>query len=447
MTSFSKRLLPTPKKELTETTRVMVAIRVIHHRRTGYISTGVDIGCRKCKDGSVVPNWQGEMITPDEPEWLEKNRLVDKFHKEIVDRYAHTMNPGLMSLSEIISHLRMCNSSGEVAMLDVATNDYLESKRGTVSASYMQMVEHSLERFTDWLRGPVALRQICPETIKSYAKYLRAQKKTVEKREPYFSPKYKQVRYTREKKMVPLLSEASIGKELAHIKAVLNHAEAEGQIRYDVHPFSSVMIRRSGAKETDVEPEDIRRLRDAEPDTPAKRLARDVFMLSFYMGGMNYKDILMADFSGDIVVYCREKTKTMGAVRHTVKVPVIPEAREILDRYTRHGRWYSGLKYKNSRDEIGYIGKKLASLVRDLGLPEYMTFYSARKSFAQFSLDLGISDAVTDYLMGHSTGSRGVISYYSRVTPRMAGLALRKVVAYMQDPGKFQEEIERAIMG
>ena len=425
----------------------MVAIRVIHHRRTGYIPNGIDIGCRRQKDGSVAPNWQGEVITPDEPEWLEKNRLVDKFHKEIVEKYAHVINPGLMSLPEIISHLRMCNSNGQVVMLDVAANDYLESRRGTVSESYRQMVVHSLERFIEWTRGPLSLKQICPETIKSYAKYLRAQKKTVEMREPYYSTKYKQVRYKRETKEVPLLSEASIGKELAHIKAVLNHAESEGLVRYDVHPFSSVVIRRSGAKETDVEPEDIRKLRDAEPDTPAKRLARDVFMLSFYMGGMNYKDILMADFSGDIVVYCREKTKAMGAVRHTVKVPVIPEAREILNRYTKYGRWHSGLKYKNSRDEIGYIGKKLALLVRDLHLPEYMTFYSARKSFAQFSLDLGISDAVTDYLMGHSTGSRGVISYYSRVTPRMAGLALRKVVAYMQDPDRFQQEIEQAIMG
>jgi integrase len=187
-------------------------------------------------------------------------------------------------------------------------------------------------------------------------------------------------------------------------------------------------------------------LRDANLDNSNYQLARDVFMLSFYLGGMNYKDILNADFSSDMVIYCREKTKLRTKTQRVVKVPILPEAREILDRRTRRGKWCSGLNFTNTRDEISYIGKNLKKVVEMLSLPKYLTFYSARKSFAQYSLDLGINDAVTDYLMGHSDNRRGVISYYSRVTPRMAGVALRKIINYLENPEAYIEDIERAIM-
>ena len=60
---------------------------------------------------------------------------------------------------------------------------------------------------------------------------------------------------------------------------------------------------------------------------------------------------------------------------------------------------------------------------------------------------MGINDVVTDYLLGHSDSHRGVISYYSKVTTRMAGLARRRVIDYMCDPDRFTAEIERAILG
>lgn len=445
MTSFSKRLMPCPKNRLKDGVRIQVAIRVIHQRKIGYMPTGVDIGCTMQKDGTFVPNWIGEVISPAEPEWLGKNKVVDDYCKEVREKYVHLINPGLMSLKELMQNLATCDGRGRAATLETALADYAENRKGTVSDDYLAMVRHSVERLSDWLKGDTVLRKISPEMIKSYARFLRTSTKQVVAKKAVYSPLYKQIRYDRTSKTVPLLSEASIGKELSHIKAVLNFAEDEGLVKYDIRPFSSVQIRRSGAKETDVEPHDVVRLRDSAPDTRAKQLAKDVFMLSFYLGGMNYKDILAADFSQDVVTYCREKTKSRG-IRRTVKVPIQPEAREILDRYTKDGRWVSGLNYSSSRDEIGYIGKKLAQLVKELGLPPYMTFYSARKSFAQFALDIGIVDAVTDYLMGHAGDGRGVISYYSRVTPRMAGIALRKVIDYMGNPTSYQADIERAIL-
>lgn len=448
MTTFSKSLLPMSADRLKKRTKVPVAIRVRHHNKVGYISTGVEIGC-VTQGGLMQPNWYDGMITPREPEWLAKNQEVERILQSLEHRCACLVNPGMLSCDELCTLLRNEDIREEtytMTLQDVA-EEYLQQKRGTVSEGYRQMVAHSLDRFCSWIGGRVLPSHVTSEALSAYRAMLEKQTKTVEIKEAYFSTQYKQTRYRRTTRVEKALSTASINKELSHIKAVVNFAIDEGLVKYDRHPFARVEIPRSCAKETDVEPEVIQRLRDANLSTENHLLARDVFMLSFYLGGMNYRDILNADFSTDTVVYCREKTKNATKVRRSVKVPVLPEAREILDRRTKNGRWHSGLNYTQPRDEISYIGKHLREVVALLGLPSYMTFYSARKSFSQYALDMGINDVVTDYLLGHSDSHRGVISYYSRVTTRMAGLALRRVIDYMNDPDRFTAEIERAILG
>lgn len=448
MTTFSKCLLPTSVAEAKRRKRIAVAIRVRHHNKVGYITTGVDVGCT-ILGRKVQPNWLDGMVTNREPEWLAKNQAVEDFHRVVERRYERMANPGLMDCRELCKNLKNAGFVEDVRgqSLKVAVSEYLEHKRGTVSDGYCQMVEHSVDRICSWVQGDLALRHISQVMLQEYRKHLTTLTKEVEVKEAYYSTKYKQTRYRREIRVEKALSAASINKELAHLKAVVNYAISVGLVKYDVHPFAMVTIPRSASKETDVEPEAIQKLRDAELVSPNHQLARDVFMLSFYLGGMNYKDILSADFSGEVVTYCREKTKTTTMVRRTIKVPIVPEAREILERRTKKGKWCSGLRYTSGRDEIGYIGKHLKEVVQMLGLPSYMTFYSARKSFSQFALDMGINDAVTDYLLGHSDARRGVISYYSRVTPRMAGVALRRVIDYMAEPEKYLEDLERAILG
>lgn len=447
MTSFKKVLMPV-SGTLKKTSRVTVAIRVSHHGKSGYISTGVNVGCSPSSCGKMLPRWTDGMVTSAEPEWISKNRAAEDFLVAVRARYERIAAPGLMTCAELCRTLReeapACMPAD--ATVRSALADYLEQRRQDVSANYCRMVVHSVERLCAWAGKDIPLRDISPELLRLYQRHLAALKRETVQKEAYFSQKYKQVRYRRKTVTGKALSAASVGKELSHVKAVVNYAVSADLVRYPSDPFSSVVIGRSRARETDVAPEIIRKIRDAVLDSPGQSLARDTFMLSFYLGGMNYKDMLAADFSGDIVVYCRAKTRTLTAVRQTVKVPVLPEAREILDRRTKKGRWCSGLKFSDSRDEIGYIGKHLRKMAEALGLPPCTTFYSARKSFGQYALEIGISDTVTDYLMGHSDSRRGVISYYSRVTPRMAGLALRKVADYMSEPEKYLEAIERAIL-
>lgn len=448
MTTFRKSLMPLQAKRVKENSRITVVIRVFHSGKSGYIVTGIDVGCTLVKSGRAVPNFAKGMISTLEPEWVEKNKALDKSLKIIEERYAHIINPGLLTCTELCDLLREDGLPRSMQpTIRQAAKDYVELKRGVVSANYITMVEKSLSRFVDWAPGELFLSDIDSVMLQTYRKYLQKLTTEVEEKEAYYSVQYKQTRYHRRTVIKKALSEASVNKELAHIKAVINYAIEANMVRYATHPFAEVTIQRSAAKENDVAPEIIRQLRDAEIKVRRLDLARDVFMLSFYLGGINYRDIWEADFSQNVVTYCRKKTQNSSKVRRIIKVPILPEARAILDKWTdENGKWDARLYFTDPRDEIGYIGRQLKKVVKNLRLPSCMSFYSARKSFAQYALDLGISDAVTGYLMGHSDASRGVISYYSRVTPRMAGIALRKVIDYMNNPDEYLEDVERAIM-
>lgn len=81
-------------------------------------------------------------------------------------------------------------------------------------------------------------------------------------------------------------------------------------------------------------------------------------------------------------------------------------------------------------------------LQEHLGIKQRICFYSARKTFAQFSYELGIPDGVIDYCLGHSTRSKGIIRYYTRTKQSQAEIAVNRVIDYTQNPDRYKEYIE-----
>ena len=61
-------------------------------------------------------------------------------------------------------------------------------------------------------------------------------------------------------------------------------------------------------------------------------LARDIWLLSFWMGGINWCDMRGLDWSGETVTFERSKTKGRGHSRLQTTLPICKEAREILKR-------------------------------------------------------------------------------------------------------------------
>jgi len=99
-------------------------------------------------------------------------------------------------------------------------------------------------------------------------------------------------------------------------------------------------------------------------------------------------------------------------------------------------------RYKFSYPNFSrYVTRSLQSLAKDLGIEDKIIFYSARKSFAQYASEIGIPDAIIDYCLGHSSNSRGIIRYYTKIRQKQAEIAINRVIDYVNNPSKYEEYI------
>ena len=294
------------------------------------------------------------------------------------------------------------DSEGNTPFGDYARS-YIRNLKADGRDSYADMVERSVRYFISF-GGNLPLRAIRPELIQDWQRHLINKRKAG----------------SREK-----VSKSYVGICLSHVKAILNAAVRDRKVMYEVHPFISTKIGRSAVKESAVQPDTIVALRDAKPKTRHHIVSRDMFMLSFYLGGMNLADMLVADFRKGEVRYKRRKTADRTDL--TTIIPLIPQAREIIDRYmTKNG--HLNLRYSFSDKNLrNYISRGITEMAEDMGL-EKVIFYSARKTFSQIGQDLGIPDAVINATLGHSDSSRGIISYYSHVRPPQVRDAIERIV-------------------
>ncbi|WP_244437122.1 hypothetical protein [Bacteroides reticulotermitis] len=71
-----------------------------------------------------------------------------------------------------------------------------------------------------------------------------------------------------------------------------------------------------------------------------------------------------------------------------------------------------------------------------------LTYYSARKTFAQFAAEIGIPYPIIEYCLGHSIKTSITINSYVRVKPYQADAAIKRVVEYVNNPEVFRPYIE-----
>lgn len=184
-------------------------------------------------------------------------------------------------------------------------------------------------------------------------------------------------------------------------------------------------------------------IRCSNPKEKKYIVARDVFMLSFYLGGMNLIDIMNTRFVNDKVDYVRIKTRLKTEAEQHCLLPITEPAKMIINRWIDNKTKKLDFGYKFSYHNFSrYTCRSLASLAKDLGIKEKVVFYSARKSFAQYAFDLGIPDNVIDYCLAHSDKGRGIVRYYTKTRFKQAEIAINRVIDYINNPDKYKEYIE-----
>lgn len=162
--------------------------------------------------------------------------------------------------------------------------------------------------------------------------------------------------------------------------------------------------------------------------------ARDMFLLSFCLAGMNAADILACTkYSEGRIDYSRQKTRDKKKSKAFISVPVVSEIQDVFLKYRDVGGERVFNLYK-TYESIQYIRVSLSRgmkiLCKEIGI-EPITFYAARHSFATIARnDCNVSMDDIALCLTHASGYNITDTYikpdFSRVDK-----VIRKVVDYV----------------
>ena len=144
---------------------------------------------------------------------------------------------------------------------------------------------------------------------------------------------------------------------------------------------------------------------------PYLRFPIDLFLFSYFMGGINFVDIAYLTEDNVIdnqLVYVRKKTKKR------IKLPLQPIAIELINKYKKADNPFlfpilndfhksEQQKINRVRKVIKKVNKRLKEIGEELNLPIDLTTYVARHSFATVLKRSGVNTSLICEALGHSS--------------------------------------------
>lgn len=224
---------------------------------------------------------------------------------------------------------------------------------------------------------------------------------------------------------------------LRNIRSVFNYAIDEEYTT--LYPFRRFSIKKEETRKRSLTAEQLRLLRDYPCEEYQIRY-RDMFMLMFYLIGVNAADLFNAKHSALVngrFEYKRAKTGKLYSIK------VEPEAQAIIEKYKgkdyllnimdEYGNYKDflhrmgiGLKQIGETERKGLGGKKS----RNPLFPDLSSYWS-RHTWATIAAELDIPKEVIAHALGHSWANSTTTDIYIRFDTKKVDEANRKVIDYV----------------
>jgi integrase len=196
---------------------------------------------------------------------------------------------------------------------------------------------------------------------------------------------------------------------LNNIRAVFYHAIDAEIIKGDISPFRKFKIAQEKTRPRPIEVKDLKKLLSLRGELTRQQLrAVDMFFLSFYLCGINLKDLLF--LKPENVIKGRLEYKRFKTGR-AYSIKIFPRAKKIIDRYTGNKYLLSFMDRKEKispgrmeeahHDVLSQINKLLKTIKRIHKLPFHISTYDARYSWATIAAGIGISRDIIAHALGH----------------------------------------------
>lgn len=388
MANFSIVIVPTKK---LSNGRHRIRIAVAHHSQTIYISTQFTLdSASQIKNGRVVRHENAANMNA----CLRK--LINEY-EEIVTSISYL--PAI-SCTELIRIINYEQRKKGITFQSVA-REYMNFMKGEEREKSYKLYMIASDRFIKYMKGDFPLIQLTPLHIQEFAKVLREES----------------------------LSDTTIRIYLTLIKVILNYAGKMNYVTYSIHPFILFKMPASNVRELDLSIDELKRIRDVHLLKPSLSIARDIFMLTYYLGGINLRDLLTYNFKDkDYMRYIRHKTRNSKKGENEIVFTLQPEAKVIIDKYlTKEGYLKFG-KYSSYKQIYSLIFRHIGKVSILSGIKKKVTYYSARKTFAQHGYNLGIQIEKIEYCIGHSMKNNRPIFNYIKIMQEHADKVFREIL-------------------
>lgn len=360
---------------------------------------------RVCKDGNrryvslkvsvKSEHWDFEKSKPKRNcpnrEGLEKliSEHIHKYSHEIIGLTVEGKDYTTNSLIEKVTDVKASKT------LDVLFQDYICSLMQEGRVGYALSVKQVYNSLLEY-RGHLDfyLAEVDVAWLKSYEVWLRSKG----------------------------LADNTIGIRFRTLRVVYNFALMNGLVKPELYPFKKYKVSKlhQDTAKRAISKEQVMLIvnYDTSHSCLYKRLAVDMFVFSYLMGGINFVDMCMLtkdNIEDGRLIYVRKKTKKL------IKLPLQERAIQIIDTCSDCKREYlfpvlgdkarTVIQTKDRiYDVLSNINRHLKKIGEEYGFELKITTYVARHTQATVMKRAGVSTSVISELMGHS--SERVTQYY-----------------------------------
>lgn len=215
-------------------------------------------------------------------------------------------------------------------------------------------------------------------------------------------------------------SKTTIGIYCRHLRAVMNEAVAEGLIPREVYPFGrrKYEIPTSANKKKALVPAELKKIFEYSPPPGSTAERMHAYWMFLYLcNGINVADfarLKKTDLSGTELTFVREKTKRTKRRVEPIVIQLLPRAADIIRQFGADKKdpylfpvLSPSMPPKVVDDAINnltrLINKHMDRIGQELGVPDKITTYTARHSFATILKNSGAPVALISQMLGHSS--------------------------------------------
>ena len=196
------------------------------------------------------------------------------------------------------------------------------------------------------------------------------------------------------------------------IRAIFNKAIKSGIVEKELYPFNDYKIKSTPTEKRALDWQQLKKILDVKLEPKDKLFnARNYFLASYMMYGMNYTDMAFlkrADIVNGRVHYRRRKTAKLYDIK------IIPQLEQIFSHYLSHDpdseyvfpiikRDNLAMQYKDIQWARKRYNQRLKQLAERCGIENDMTSYVSRHSFATQAMLQEVPLNAISAMLGHSS--------------------------------------------